>query len=56
MADPNGTFFWLDLEMTGLDARSDRILEAAWIITDKDFNELHTYDTAVYQRRRYLPT
>jgi oligoribonuclease len=50
----NGTFFWLDLEMTGLDPQSDRILEAAWIVTDKDFNELATSDTAVYQEPEVL--
>ncbi|QYY35145.1 oligoribonuclease [Ruficoccus sp. ZRK36] len=54
MDDKNGTFFWLDLEMTGLDPQSDRILEAAWILTDKDFNELATGDTAVYQPAEVL--
>ena len=31
---------WLDLEMTGLHAESDRILEIATIITDSDLNIL----------------
>lgn len=35
---------WLDLEMTGLDANADLILEVAAIITDWDFKELGTYE------------
>jgi len=35
---------WVDLEMTGLDAESDLILEVAAIVTDWDFNELATYE------------
>ncbi|WP_281645798.1 oligoribonuclease [Parendozoicomonas sp. Alg238-R29] len=31
---------WLDLEMTGLDPRIDRILEVAVIVTDADLNVL----------------
>lgn len=31
---------WLDLEMTGLDPRTDRILEVAVIVTDPDLNIL----------------
>ncbi len=38
---------WLDLEMTGLDAGADLILEVAAIITDWDFKELGTYEGAV---------
>jgi len=37
---------WVDLEMTGLDATKDRILEVAAIVTDWDFNEVDTF-TAV---------
>lgn len=37
---------WMDLEMTGLDPKEDRILEVAVIATDWDFNEIATY-TAV---------
>lgn len=35
---------WVDLEMTGLDANSDLILEVAAIATDWDFNEIGTYE------------
>jgi oligoribonuclease len=31
---------WVDLEMTGLDPKKDRILEFAAIATDWDFNEV----------------
>ena len=31
---------WLDLEMTGLDADKERIIEAAMIVTDTNFNIL----------------
>jgi oligoribonuclease len=41
------SLLWLDLEMTGLDPAADRVLEAAAIITDWDFNELATYRAIV---------
>lgn len=37
---------WIDLEMTGLDPKEDRILEVAAIATDWNLNEIATY-TAV---------
>ena len=40
---------WIDLEMTGLDAKVDRILEVAAIVTDYGFNELAQYETVVFQ-------
>ncbi|MES2876114.1 MAG: oligoribonuclease [Patescibacteria group bacterium] len=40
------SLLWMDLEMTGLDPKEDRILEVAAIVTDWDFNEIATY-TAV---------
>lgn len=38
---------WLDLEMTGLDAENDLILEVAAIATDWDFTELATYEGVI---------
>lgn len=38
---------WVDLEMTGLDANADLILEVAAIATDWDFNEIATYEGVV---------
>jgi len=38
---------WVDLEMTGLDADSDLILEVAAIATDWDFKEFATYEGVV---------
>jgi len=35
---------WVDLEMTGLDANNDLILEVAAIATDWDFKEIATYE------------
>lgn len=34
---------WMDLEMTGLEPATDRILEVAVIVTDWEFNEIATY-------------
>ena len=31
---------WIDLEMTGLDVRRDRIIEIATIVTDNELNEI----------------
>ena len=38
--DRSGNLIWIDLEMTGLDAASDTIIEIATIITDRHLNEL----------------
>lgn len=38
---------WLDLEMTGLDAGADLILEAAAVATDWDFKELGAYEGVI---------
>lgn len=40
---------WVDLEMTGLDAQKDVILEVAAIATDWDFNELGTFEAVIHQ-------
>jgi oligoribonuclease len=42
-------FFWIDLEMTGLDDLKDSILEIAIIITDTELNPLETYHRVVFQ-------
>ncbi len=36
-ADPEN-LIWIDLEMTGLDSRSDKIIEIATLVTDKHLN------------------
>lgn len=47
-SNPSPTrIIWLDLEMTGLDANADLILEVAAIITDWEFKELGTYEGIV---------
>jgi oligoribonuclease len=38
---------WVDLEMTGLDPKEDRILEVGAIVTDWDFKEIDSYEAAV---------
>jgi len=38
---------WLDLEMTGLDAENDLILEVAAIATDWGFNEIATFEGVI---------
>lgn len=42
-------YLWIDLEMTGLDPQTDRILEAALIVTDKQLNPVFEWETAVFQ-------
>ncbi|HET6924678.1 MAG TPA: oligoribonuclease [Candidatus Saccharimonadales bacterium] len=42
---------WVDLEMTGLDAQNDVILEVAAEITDFNFRTLATYEACVKQPR-----
>lgn len=40
---------WVDLEMTGLDEKKDKILELAAIVTDYDLNEISSKHYVVYQ-------
>ena len=47
---------WVDLEMTGLDASKDVILEVAAIVTDWDFNELGEYETVIHRSDHVLKT
>jgi oligoribonuclease len=42
-------FLWVDLEMTGLDAQNDVILEVAAEITDANFKTLASYEACVQQ-------
>lgn len=42
---------WVDLEMTGLDAQKDVILEVGAEVTDFDFKTLETYESRVRQPR-----
>jgi len=42
---------WVDLEMTGLDANQDVILEVAAEITDFDFKTLASYEARVKQNK-----
>lgn len=40
---------WLDLEMTGLDAEHDVILQVALVVTDVDLKPLEEYSSDVWQ-------
>jgi len=57
MIDKNAAatkLLWVDLEMTGLDPRSDVILELAAEVTDCDFNNLGSFQAAISQPREKL--
>lgn len=43
------SLLWLDMEMTGLNANVDHILEVAVIVTDMSFQVLETWETVVFQ-------
>ena len=45
---------WADLEMTGLDAQKDVILEVAAEVTDFDFKTLASYEARVQQKREVV--
>lgn len=47
-------FLWLDMEMTGLDEKTDSILEIAIIITDLEFNTIDTLHRIVFQPAEVL--
>ena len=47
-------FFFLDMEMTGLDVASNRIIEVAVIITDLKFVELERYQAVIRQPTEYV--
>ena len=42
---------WVDLEMTGLDAQKDVILEVAAEVTDFNFKTLESYEARISQKR-----
>lgn len=42
-------FFWIDLEMTGLDESVDQILEIAIVVTDEKWVTLDQYHRIVFQ-------
>ncbi len=45
---------WIDLEMTGLDPSTQRIIEVAAIVTDFDFNEIETFVCVIHQPESVL--
>jgi oligoribonuclease len=45
---------WVDLEMTGLDAAKDVILEVAAEVTDFDFKTLASYEARVQHKRELI--
>lgn len=50
--DKNATptkLLWVDLEMTGLDPKTDRIVEVAIEVTDFDFKVLDRYEAVIHQ-------
>lgn len=53
-AQVDGNLAWLDLEMTGLDASTDVILQAALIITAGDLTVLEEYCVDIWQPEREL--
>ncbi len=50
----DGNLAWLDLEMTGLDAQNDVILQAALIITNSDLVPLEEFVCDVWQPEEAL--
>jgi len=45
---------WIDMEMTGLDPETDRVVEVAAIVTDLDFNILGKVDIIFSQTQKFL--
>ena len=53
-AQKDGNLAWLDLEMTGLDAQNDVILQAALIITDSNLMPLEEFVCDIWQPEEAL--
>lgn len=51
---PSTKLLWVDLEMTGLDAREHVILEIAAEVTDWDFKTLGRYEAIIFQPEEVL--
>ncbi len=47
-------FFWLDLEMTGLDPEKEVIIETAVVVTNDQLEEIDSYHCIVQQSQDYL--
>ncbi len=45
---------WVDLEMTGLDLKKDKIIEVAAIATDWQLNEVATYTATIKRSEKFL--
>jgi oligoribonuclease len=47
-------FFFIDMEMTGLDVTQNRIIEVAAIVTDLQLNEVERYQAVIKQPQPFL--
>ena len=47
-------YFWVDLEMSGLDVAQCKILEVAALVTDENFKPLEEYAAIVFQKPEVL--
>ena len=47
-------FFWLDMEMTGLDIDKEVVIEVAAIVTDTKLNTLDSYHAIVKQPAEFI--
>ena len=54
MLEKTSFLIWLDLEMTGLDVRKDKIIEIAAIITDKNLEIVSKGISLVIMQDKYL--
>ena len=53
-SNSNSNLVWLDLEMTGLDAQNDVILQAALIITNSDLTPVEEFVCDIWQPEEAL--